>query len=124
MKPAVFSVQLTNYLMRHLASQRNLSPNTIRAYRDGFSLFLRFCRDQHGIALERLPLKDIDVQLVEEFLSAFSTNGGVDLHVEVLHGTNTHHMVESVFKGFGRALRDAVSPDPRREGVPSTKGAL
>lgn len=65
-----------------------------------------------------------DVQLVEEFLSAFSTNGRVDLHVEVLHGTNTHHMVESVFKGFGRALRDAVSPDPRREGVPSTKGAL
>ncbi len=56
MKPTDFSVQLTNYLTRHLASQRNLSPNTIHAYRDGFSLFLRFCRDQRGIALERLRL--------------------------------------------------------------------
>lgn len=65
-----------------------------------------------------------DVQLVEEFLSAFSINGGVDLHVEVLHGTNAHHMVESVFKGFGRALQEAVSPNPRQDGVPSTKGAL
>ena len=65
-----------------------------------------------------------DVQLVEEFFSAFSINGGVDLHIEVLHGTNAHHMVESVFKGFGRALQEAVLPNPRQEGVPSTKGAL
>ncbi len=65
-----------------------------------------------------------DLQLVEEFFTAFSSSGGVDLHIEVLHGSNAHHMVESVFKGFGRALREAVSPDERRQGVPSTKGAL
>ncbi len=65
-----------------------------------------------------------DLQLVEEFFTAFAANGGVDLHIEILHGSNAHHMVESVFKGFGRALREAVSLDERRKGVPSTKGAL
>ncbi len=65
-----------------------------------------------------------ELQLVEEFFSAFATNGGVDLHIEVLHGTNAHHMVESVFKGFARALREAVSLDEGRKGVPSTKGVL
>ena len=65
-----------------------------------------------------------DLQLVGEFFSAFSTNGAFDLHIEVLHGANAHHMVESVFKGFGRALREAVSLDGRRKGVPSTKGTL
>jgi imidazoleglycerol-phosphate dehydratase len=65
-----------------------------------------------------------DLQLVEEFFSAFSTNGVFDLHIEVLHGANAHHMVESVFKGFGRALREAVSQDGRQKGVPSTKGTL
>ncbi|MFQ5913192.1 MAG: imidazoleglycerol-phosphate dehydratase HisB [Nitrospinota bacterium] len=65
-----------------------------------------------------------DLQLVEEFFTTFATNAGVDLHIEVLHGSNAHHMVESVFKGFGRALREAVSLDERRKGVPSTKGVL
>jgi imidazoleglycerol-phosphate dehydratase len=65
-----------------------------------------------------------DLQLVEEFFTSWATHGGIDLHIEVLHGTNAHHMVESVFKGFGRALREAVSLDERRKGVPSTKGTL
>ena len=82
MKPTDFSVQLTNYLTRHLASQRNLSPNTIRAYRDGFSLFLRFCRDQRGIALERLRLKDMDVQLVEAFLDHLETDRCVSIRTQ------------------------------------------
>ena len=68
MKPTDFSVHLTRFLTHHLAAQRNLSPNTVRAYRDAFALFLRFCRDQRGIAPERLWLKDIDVRLVEAFL--------------------------------------------------------
>ena len=68
MKPTDFFVHLTAYLSHHLAAQRNLSPNTIRAYRDAFTLFLRFCRDQRGIALERLALKHIDVPLVEAYL--------------------------------------------------------
>ena len=102
MKPADFSVQLTNYLMRHLASQRNLSPNTIRAYRDGFSLFLRFCRDQHGIALERLPLKDIDVQLVEAFLD--------HLQAEPRVGVRTQNQRLAMLHSFFRYVQ-SKAPD-------------
>ena len=51
MKPTDFSMQVTNFLTHYLAAQRNLSPNTIKAYRDVFTLLLRFCRDARGIAL-------------------------------------------------------------------------
>ena len=68
MKPTDLSVHLTAYLSHHLAAQRNLSPNTIRAYRDTFTLLLRYCRDQRGMPLERLSLKQMDVPLVEAFL--------------------------------------------------------
>ena len=68
MKPTDFSVHLTGFLTHHLGSQRNLSPNTIRSYRDAFAMFLRFCRDGRGVAPERLCLKDVDVPLVEAFL--------------------------------------------------------
>jgi imidazoleglycerol-phosphate dehydratase len=66
-----------------------------------------------------------DTELVREFFQAFAMNGGVTLHVETLYGLNSHHIAESCFKGVARALRAAVSVDPREEGrVPSTKGAL
>jgi imidazoleglycerol-phosphate dehydratase len=66
-----------------------------------------------------------DTELVREFFQAFAMNGGVTLHVETLYGVNSHHIAESCFKGVARALRAAVSVDPREEGrVPSTKGAL
>jgi imidazoleglycerol-phosphate dehydratase len=66
-----------------------------------------------------------DTELVREFFQAFAMNGGVTLHVETLYGLNSHHIAESCFKGLARALRAAVSVDPREEGrVPSTKGAL
>jgi integrase/recombinase XerD len=68
MKPTDFSVHVTNFLTHYLAAQRNLSPNTIKAYRDVFTLLLRFCRDVRGIALERLSLAQIDASLVEAFL--------------------------------------------------------
>ena len=68
MKPTDLSVHLTAFLSHHLAAQRNLSPNTIRAYRDTFTLLLRYCRDRRGMPLERLSLKQIDVPLVEAFL--------------------------------------------------------
>jgi len=68
MKPTDFSVHVTNFLSHYLAAQRNLSPNTIKAYRDVFTLLLRFCRDVRGIALERLSLAQIDAPLVEAFL--------------------------------------------------------
>jgi site-specific recombinase XerD len=68
MKPTDLSVHVTNFLTHYLAAQRNLSPNTIKAYRDVFTLLLRFCRDVRGIALERLSLARIDAPLVEAFL--------------------------------------------------------
>ena len=68
MKPTDFSVHVTRFLTDHLAAQRNLSANTIRAYRDVFTLLLRFCRDHRDIAIERLALKDINVAFVESFL--------------------------------------------------------
>ena len=60
MKPTDLSLHVTNFLTRYLAGQRNLSPNTIKAYRDVFTLLLRFGRDGRGIAVERLALADID----------------------------------------------------------------
>jgi imidazoleglycerol-phosphate dehydratase len=65
-----------------------------------------------------------DAGLAKEFFRALSTRGGMTLHVDVRYGENEHHVIESVFKAFGRALRQAAAPDPRVEGVPSTKGAL
>jgi len=68
MKPTDFSVHATTFLTHYLAAQRNVSPNTIKAYRDVFTLLLRFCRDVQGIAPERLRLEQLDVSLVEAFL--------------------------------------------------------
>jgi site-specific recombinase XerD len=68
MKPTDFSIHVTSFLTHYLGGQRNLSPNTIKAYRDVFTLLLRFCRDVQGIAPERLRLDQIDVSLVEAFL--------------------------------------------------------
>jgi imidazoleglycerol-phosphate dehydratase len=66
----------------------------------------------------------LDVELVREFFEAFVRNAGATLHVRVLAGRNAHHVVEAVFKAFGRALDAATRIDPRRGGVPSTKGSL
>ncbi len=66
-----------------------------------------------------------DTELVREFFIAFAMNAGITLHVETLYGENSHHIAESCFKGLARALREAVSIDPREgERIPSTKGAL
>jgi len=65
-----------------------------------------------------------DVALVEDFLYAFAQNAGLDLHVEKRYGRSPHHVVEAVFKGLARSLRQAVELDPRGTGVPSVKGAL
>ncbi len=66
-----------------------------------------------------------DTELVREFFQAFSTHGGITLHVDRLHGINSHHIAEAAFKAVARALRDAVETDPRKaDAVPSTKGAL
>ena len=66
-----------------------------------------------------------DTELVREFFQALSTHGGITLHVDRIHGVNSHHIAEAAFKAVARALRMAVEPDPRMAGVlPSTKGAL
>ncbi|MAM60804.1 imidazoleglycerol-phosphate dehydratase HisB [Maritimibacter sp. UBA3975] len=66
-----------------------------------------------------------DTELVREFFTAFSGNGGITLHVDRLHGFNSHHIVEAAFKAVARALRIAVETDPRKaDAIPSTKGAL
>lgn len=68
MKPTTLAMHISQFLSHYLAGQRNLSPNTIKAYRDVFVLLLRFCRDEKGIAVERLELEQIDAQLVGVFL--------------------------------------------------------
>ena len=66
-----------------------------------------------------------DTELVREFFQALSTHSGITLHVDALHGINSHHIAEAAFKAVARALRDAVETDARKsDAVPSTKGAL
>jgi len=65
-----------------------------------------------------------DTELVPEFLRALAHNAGLTLHVKLLHGSNSHHIIEAIFKGLGRSLGQAVAHDPRRAGVASTKGVL
>ena len=66
-----------------------------------------------------------DTELVREFFTAFAMNGGITLHVDMLHGLNAHHIAEAAFKSVARALREAVEADPRKgDAIPSTKGAL
>jgi len=64
------------------------------------------------------------VELVPEFFRAFANNAGITLHMRLLSGENAHHIIEALFKAFGRALQEAVSVNPRESGVPSTKGSL
>ena len=66
-----------------------------------------------------------DTELVREFFQAFSTHGGITLHVDALHGINSHHMAEAAFKAVARALREALESDARKsDAIPSTKGSL
>lgn len=63
-------------------------------------------------------------ELTEEFLRALSVQAGLTLHVKLIHGKNSHHIIEAIFKALGRALREAVVRDPQIQGVMSTKGLL
>jgi imidazoleglycerol-phosphate dehydratase len=77
------------------------------------------------VNFSRPKLGEMDTELFKEWFQAFAQSAGVTLHVENLYGENTHHIVESCFKGLARALRQAVAIDPRRaDEVPSTKGVL
>ena len=65
-----------------------------------------------------------DPALLRELFKSFSDHGGITLHIDLVYGTNAHHMAEAMFKAFARALREAVAVDARIEGVLSTKGSL
>ena len=78
-----------------------------------------------NVTLPTAKIGDFDTELVREFFQAFSTHGGITLHVDMLNGVNSHHIAEAAFKAVARALRVAVETDPRGgDRVPSTKGAL
>ena len=77
------------------------------------------------VKFSRPKLGEMDTELFKEWFQAFAQSAGATLHIENLYGENTHHIVESCFKGLARALRQAVAIDPRRaDEVPSTKGVL
>jgi len=70
-------------------------------------------------------LGDMDTELFREWFQAFAQTSGMTLHIENLYGVNNHHIVESCYKGLARALREAITIDPRKaDAVPSTKGVL
>ncbi len=73
----------------------------------------------------RSHIGSFDVDLFHEFFQGFVNHAQVTLHIDSLRGQNAHHIIETVFKAFGRALRMALTPDPRMQGItPSTKGSL
>ena len=76
------------------------------------------------LPFRRRKIGDFDTELVREFFQALVNNGSLTIHAQVVYGSNGHHMVESLFKALGRALRQAVSRDERIKGIPSTKGRL
>jgi imidazoleglycerol-phosphate dehydratase len=80
---------------------------------------------EYQVEFARTRIGELDVDLLREFFQGFVNHARVTLHVDCLRGRNAHHVAETVFKAFGRALRMAVEPDPRMEDVlPSTKGSL
>lgn len=78
----------------------------------------------YNVDLPREKVGSFDGELAEEFLRAFATNGGINLHVNLLNGSNMHHIIEAIFKALGRALDTATQIDDRIKGVLSTKGKL
>lgn len=80
---------------------------------------------RYGLQIPSQKVGTFDTELVREFFLAFVRNAGVTLHLRQLDGENSHHIIEAAFKGFGRALRQAVEYDPACQGeIPSTKGVL
>jgi imidazoleglycerol-phosphate dehydratase len=108
---------ITRYADTHLAMDETLTRVAVDISGRAFLVFkTQFHTSKIGT---------FDTQLVREFFQAFAMNAGITLHIETLYGENDHHIAESCFKGVARALRQAVSQDPRIAGiVPSSKGSL
>jgi len=79
---------------------------------------------EYGLKLPAAKVGDFDTELVREFFLALAENAGMSLHLTQQAGINTHHIIESAFKSFARALDEATRIDERISGVPSTKGQL
>lgn len=78
-----------------------------------------------NVEFTKPKLGDMDTELFREWFQAFAQTSGMTLHIENLYGVNNHHIVESCYKGLARALREAITIDPRKaDAVPSTKGVL
>ncbi len=108
---------ITRYADVHLPMDETLTRVAVDISGRPFLVFrTEFAREKIG---------NFDTELVREWFQAFTINAGLTLHVETLYGDNAHHIAESSFKGLARALRKAVSVDPREgERIPSTKGSL
>jgi imidazoleglycerol-phosphate dehydratase len=77
-----------------------------------------------NVAFPSAKIGTFDSELVREFFTALAMNAGMTLNVALIDGTNSHHIAEACFKAVARALREAVEPDGRASGIPSTKGTL
>lgn len=78
-----------------------------------------------NLAFPTAKIGTFDTELVREFFQALASHGGITLHLDMVHGLNSHHIAEAAFKAVARSLRQAVEPDPRRgDAIPSTKGRL
>jgi imidazoleglycerol-phosphate dehydratase len=108
---------ITRYADVHIPMDEALTRVAIDISGRPFLVFnAEFARDKVGT---------FDTELIGEWFQAFATHAGVTLHIETLYGTNDHHIAESCFKGLARALRAAVTIDPRAANeIPSTKGRL
>ena len=78
----------------------------------------------YKVAFPAAVIGDFDTELIEEFLHSLAMNAGMNLHVEVPYGRNSHHVAEAIFKGLAKALDWATQVDPRVTDIPSTKGSL
>lgn len=74
--------------------------------------------------IPKVQLGIYDAEMTEEFFRALAVQAGITLHIRVLYGKNIHHIIEAIFKGFARALAEAIAIDPRVNGVMSSKGSL
>ena len=80
---------------------------------------------EYRVDYPRARVGEFDIDLLREFFQGFVNHAMVTLHIDNMRGRNSHHIAETIFKAFGRALRMAVEPDPRMQGIlPSTKGSL
>ena len=80
---------------------------------------------EYHVSYPRARIADFDVDLIHEFFQGFINHALATLHIDSLRGKNAHHIAETIFKAFGRAVRMAIESDPRMQGItPSTKGSL